>query len=93
LATGGGRRNKFVPQTIFSGLVGHNPKKSGKFISGPLIFSFPYAHAVDHSKLLQKLREFGFSGSVLLWFQNYSIRRLPAVNCSWSHITILAYYI
>jgi hypothetical protein len=48
---------------------------------------------VDHSKLLQKLREFGFSGSVLLWFQNYSIRRLPAVNCSWSHITILAYYI
>jgi hypothetical protein len=48
---------------------------------------------VDHSKLLQKLREFGFSGSVLLWFQNYSIRRLPAINCSWSHITILAYYI
>ena len=23
---------------------GHNPKKSGKFLSAPLIFSFPYAH-------------------------------------------------
>jgi hypothetical protein len=41
---GGGRRNKLVPQTIFSGLVGHNPNKSGKFLSAPLIFSFPYAH-------------------------------------------------
>ena len=29
---------------IFSGVVGHNPKKSGKFLSAPLIFSFPYAH-------------------------------------------------
>jgi hypothetical protein len=27
-----------------SGAVGHNPKKSGKFLSAPLIFSFPYAH-------------------------------------------------
>jgi retron-type reverse transcriptase len=26
---------------------------------------------VDHSKLLQKLQEFGFSGSLLLWFKNY----------------------
>jgi hypothetical protein len=41
---GRGRRNEFIPQTIFSGLVGHNPKKSGKFLSAPLIFSFPYAH-------------------------------------------------
>jgi hypothetical protein len=39
---GGGRRNKCVPQKNFSGLVGHNPKKSGKIISAPLIFSFPY---------------------------------------------------
>jgi hypothetical protein len=35
---------------IFSGknflaLVGQNPKKSGKFVSAPLIFSFRYAHA------------------------------------------------
>jgi hypothetical protein len=41
---GGGGRKKCVPQKIISGLVGHNPKKSGKFISAPLIFSFPYAH-------------------------------------------------
>jgi hypothetical protein len=25
----------------------HNPKKSGKFLSAPLIFSFPYAHAAN----------------------------------------------
>jgi hypothetical protein len=25
--------------------LGHNPKKLGKFLSAPLIFSFPYAHA------------------------------------------------
>ena len=58
---GGGRRNLFVPQTIFSGLVGHNPKKSGKFLSAPLIFSFPYAH--DHQisvKSSPKVQEMAF---------------------------------
>ena len=45
---GGGRRNKFVPKKIFLGLVGHNPKKSGKFLSAPLIFSFPYAHGCTY---------------------------------------------
>jgi hypothetical protein len=30
---------------IFLALVGQNPKKSGKFVSAPLIFSFRYAHA------------------------------------------------
>jgi hypothetical protein len=39
---GGGVRRK----NFFLGVVGHNPKKSGKFLSAPLIFSFPYAHAV-----------------------------------------------
>jgi hypothetical protein len=44
---GGGRRSpKFIcSRKKFSGLVGQNPKKSGKFLSAPLIFSFPYAHA------------------------------------------------
>jgi hypothetical protein len=34
----------------FLALVGQNPKKSGKFVSAPLIFSFRYAHAhkCDH---------------------------------------------
>jgi hypothetical protein len=47
LATGGGGRRspKLISSKKFSGLVGHNPKKSGKFLSAPLIFSFPYAHA------------------------------------------------
>ena len=47
----------------FSGkyfLTGHNPKKSSKFLSAPLIFSFPYAYAIilppiglsDHSGIL-----------------------------------------
>ena len=26
---------------------------------------------VNHSKMLQKLREYGFSGSVVLWFKHY----------------------
>jgi hypothetical protein len=34
---------KVSPENFFWQL-GHNPKKSGKFLSGPLIFSFPYAH-------------------------------------------------
>jgi hypothetical protein len=42
---GGGRSPKLICSSkIFSGVVGHNPKKSGKFLSAPLIFSFPYAH-------------------------------------------------
>ena len=35
---------------------------------------------VDHSNLLRKLREFGFSGSVLLWFQNYLSGRFQWVT-------------
>jgi hypothetical protein len=31
---------------------GHNPKKSGKFLSAPLIFSFPYAHVNYHAPIL-----------------------------------------
>jgi hypothetical protein len=48
LATGGGEEKGAEIKLFhkqFSGLVGHNPKKSGKFLSAPLIFSFPYAHA------------------------------------------------
>ena len=41
----GGRSSKLNCCTKkFSGSVGHIPKKSGKFLSAPLIFSFPYAH-------------------------------------------------
>ena len=35
---------------------------------------------VDHSKMLQKLREYGFSGSVLLWFKSYLCGRLQRVT-------------
>ena len=35
---------------------------------------------VDHSKMLQKLREFGFSGSVLLWLKNYLSGRSQRVT-------------
>jgi hypothetical protein len=35
---------------------------------------------VDHSKLLQKLQEFGFSGSLLLWFKNYLSGRFQLVT-------------
>ena len=35
---------------------------------------------VDHSKLLQKLQEFGFSGSLLLWFKNYLSGRFQRVT-------------
>ena len=35
---------------------------------------------VDHSKMLQKLQEYGFSGSVLLWFKNYLCGRLQRVT-------------
>ncbi len=35
---------------------------------------------VDHSKMLQKLREFGFSGSVLLWLKNYLSGRFQRVT-------------
>ena len=48
----GGRSPKFIcSKKNFSGVVGHNPKKSGKFLSAPLIFSFPYAH-VRHSHVI-----------------------------------------
>jgi hypothetical protein len=52
---GGCRRNEFLPQTIFSGLVGHNPKKSGKFLSATLIFSFPYAHDTESCYFIKQL--------------------------------------
>ena len=35
---------------------------------------------VDHSKMLQKLQKYGFSGSVLLWFKNYLCERLQRVT-------------
>jgi hypothetical protein len=35
---------------------------------------------VDHSKLLQKLHDFGFSGSLSLWFQNYLSGRFQRVT-------------
>ena len=35
---------------------------------------------VVHSKLLLKLQEFGFSGSVLLWFKNYLSCRCQQVT-------------
>ena len=35
---------------------------------------------VDHSKMLQKLQIYGFSGSVLLWFKNYLCGRLQRVT-------------
>ncbi|CAB4002105.1 Hypothetical predicted protein [Paramuricea clavata] len=35
---------------------------------------------VDHSKLLQKLRDFGLSGSLLLWFENYLSGRCQRVT-------------
>ncbi|CAB4026464.1 Hypothetical predicted protein, partial [Paramuricea clavata] len=38
--------------------------------------------AVDHTKLLQKLQEFGFSGSLLLWFKNYLSGRFQWVVTS-----------
>jgi hypothetical protein len=41
---GGGRQNLLVSEKNFWGVVGHNPKKLGKILSAPLIFSFPYAH-------------------------------------------------
>jgi hypothetical protein len=48
LATGGGGcQNLFVSQKKFFGVVGHNPKKLGKFFSAPLIFPFPYAYVLN----------------------------------------------
>ena len=41
---GGGSPKLICFKKKFLGVVGHNPKKSGKFLSAPLIFSFPYAH-------------------------------------------------
>ncbi|CAB3985999.1 Hypothetical predicted protein [Paramuricea clavata] len=35
---------------------------------------------VDHAKLLQKLRDFGLSGSLLLWFENYLSGRCQEVT-------------
>ena len=35
---------------------------------------------VDHTRLLQKLREFGLSGSLLLWFKNCLSGRLQRVT-------------
>jgi hypothetical protein len=46
----------FCSTKNFSGVVGQNPKKSGKFLSAPLIFSFPYAH-VDNTSLQYKTRK------------------------------------
>ena len=43
---GGWRSPKLICSTTnFFGTGRHNPKKLGKFLSAPLIFSFPYAHA------------------------------------------------
>jgi hypothetical protein len=36
--------------------------------------------SVHHSKLLKKLHDFGFSGSLLLWFQNYLSGRFQRVT-------------
>jgi hypothetical protein len=46
--TGGGSQKLICSTKKFSGLVGQNPKKSGKLFSAPLIFSFPYAHDVKN---------------------------------------------
>jgi sarcosine oxidase/L-pipecolate oxidase len=35
---------------------------------------------VDHTRLLQKLRDFGLSGSLLLWFGNYLSGRFQRVT-------------
>jgi hypothetical protein len=45
---------RFKVGSFFSGVVGHNPKKSGKFLSAPLIFSFPYAH--DSTNILVTIK-------------------------------------
>jgi hypothetical protein len=63
---GGGSRKKCVPQKIISGLVGHNPKKSGKFISAPLIFSFPYAHGC--ARVVMKLSTPSARVCVFFWY-------------------------
>jgi hypothetical protein len=52
---GGGRSPKLICSTkTFSGVVGQNPKKSGKFLSAPLIFSFPYTHENCYSYMNTK---------------------------------------
>ncbi len=49
---------------------------------------------VIHSKLLLKLQEFGFSGSVLLWFKNYlSCRCQLTSNCPRNYVCPFAYHI
>ena len=45
---------------------------------------------VDHSKLLQKLQEFGFSGSLLLWFKNYLSGRFQRVTVHGATSTTLS---
>jgi hypothetical protein len=41
----------------FSELVGHNPKKSGKFLFAPQIFSFRYAHEFSIYQVLDSQSE------------------------------------
>jgi sarcosine oxidase/L-pipecolate oxidase len=45
---------------------------------------------VDHSKLLQRLHEFGFSGSLLLWFKNYLSGRFQRVTVHGATSTTLS---
>ncbi|CAB4028407.1 Hypothetical predicted protein, partial [Paramuricea clavata] len=45
---------------------------------------------VDHSKLLQKLQEFVFSGSLLLWFKNYLSGRFQRVTVHGATSTTLS---
>jgi hypothetical protein len=54
----GGSPKLICSTKIFSGLVGHNPKKSGKFLSAPLIFSFPYAYG---GSCLKYMKQFGLT--------------------------------
>ena len=68
---------KVSPENFFSQL-GHNPKKSGKFIFAPLIFSFSYANEFMSN------RQFKLSWLEIQYSMRFDLQAPIYINCGFA---------